>query len=129
MGWRPMACKIFSECVVKCVVVVAFALGWNRFMNSNHLFSLLEHTLFTAGVIFLAAAWFCYLKLDQVCIHHLLEKTRKTCQKQGADIADYIETEPDSSDTLSKKQKTVCHLISNAFTGAGFVFISIVVSF
>lgn len=123
-----MARRVCSGCIVRCVVVVAFALLWNQFAGNDGSFRLLEHTFFTAGAILLAAAWFCYLKLDQVRVHHLLEKSEKPRKNPSAGMTDYVETEPDSPDTLSKKQKTVCHLISNLVTGAGFVLISIVVS-
>lgn len=120
---------ILSGCVVRCAIVFALALVWNRFINRNGFLSLSEHTFFTAGVIFLAAAWFRYLKLDRVCIHHLLEKKKKSPRYKAADLTDYIETEPDSLDIRDEKQKTICHLISDLLTGTGLILISIVASF
>lgn len=131
-GRSQMACQIFSECIVKYAVVVIFALVWSHFINRDGSFRLLEHTFFTAGAIFLAAAWFRYLKLDQVCIYHLLEKKKRPRRRQTvADMADYVETELSSSesDVLNENQKTVCHLMSDILAGVGLILISIIVAF
>lgn len=67
---RPILYKV----VARSAIAVAVLLLWNRYVNTGGQLSLGRDGCFVVGVLFLAFAWFSYLKFDGVSFHHLFEK-------------------------------------------------------
>ena len=70
---RPM----LYQCATKISVALVLCLLWNRFINREQYYSMVENAFFVAGAFFLALAWFQYLRLDGARIRHLLEEKKE----------------------------------------------------
>ena len=81
---------VLYQCVTRCAVSLAAVLVWNRFVSSP--LQAVRDGCMTAGFVLLMMAWFLYLKLDGMTVHHMLEDRRKKKKKAkrwvGGDIAD-----------------------------------------
>ena len=70
---RPM----LYQCATKVSIALVLCLLWDRFINREQYYSLVEFAFFVAGAFFLALAWFQYLRLDGARIHHLMEEKQE----------------------------------------------------
>lgn len=57
---RPM----LYQCATKISIALVLCLLWDKFINREQYYSLVEFAFFVAGIFFLALAWFQYLRLD-----------------------------------------------------------------
>ena len=77
-------------------------------------------------------AWFVYLKLDGMMVHHLLEDRRKKKKKSkrrvGGDIADYVDEHIVSFDELEEGEQTACRLAADLLAAALFLAASLIAS-
>ena len=67
-------------------------------------------------------AWFSYLHLDGVTMHHMLEerKKKKPVRKSYTDIVDFADEHIVSFDELSGEERAVCSMSANLICGALF---------
>ena len=81
---------VLYKCVTRAALAVTALLLWDRFINTAGRFSLFRDGCLTAGLLFFCMAWFSYLHLDGVTIHHMLEerKKKKPVRKSYTDIVD-----------------------------------------
>ena len=121
---RPLVYKT----VMKCSIVLAIALLWDRFINTSRAMSMTEDIFFVVGMIFVLFSWFQYLRLDGFSVHHLLEEKEKTPKKKHVkkDIADFVDEKIVSFDELDDEERVVVVLFSNLVTGLIFVIIALV---
>ena len=76
-----------------------------------------------AVLLFFCMAWFSYLHLDGVTIHHMLEerKKKKPVRKSYTDIVDFADEHIVSFDELSGEERAVCSMSANLICGALFM--------
>lgn len=121
---RPVFYKTFSRFVIGLVP----ALVWERFIKSNPMLSVVEYAFLVVGMVLLMMAWFNYLSLDGVRIHHLLEKEPKPKRKKHhrRDIVDFVDEKIISFEELSYEEQKLCNLISNLTAGSVFIILSLI---
>ena len=105
---------IFYKAIRKSAFVLAAVLLWDRFLNHGHL-RLVRDGFLVGGVILLVLAWFSYLKLDGVTIHHLFEERRRKrpLRHASADIVDFVDEHITAYDELEPEEQTFCQLASS----------------
>ncbi len=121
---RPLIYKT----VMKCSVVLAISLLWDRFINTSKAMSMMEDVFFVIGMILILFSWFQYLRLDGFSVHHLLEEKEKTPRKKHVkkDIVDFVDEKIVSFHELDDDERVVVVLLSNLISGLIFVIISLI---
>jgi hypothetical protein len=118
---RPIIYRIIPRIITGLVL----ALLWDRFLNVQKFFTMVDHVFFILGVLFFAMAWVSYLRLDGVKIFHLNESKKRRIKHEMKQPADFMEEEPSPDDALSDNEKATATLIANIFTGLCFMLPSI----
>lgn len=105
---------IFYKTIRKAAFVLAAVLLWDRFLNHGLLRPVRDGFL-VGGFTLLAMAWFSWLKLDGVTIHHLFEerKRRRPLRHATADIVDFADEHITAYDELEPDEQTFCQLASS----------------
>ena len=84
---------------------------------------------FVVGVLFLAFAWFSYLKFDGVSFHHLFEKRegekKKPVRRGTSDIVDFADEHIVSFAELSEREQALCSLTASLICTVIFVVVSV----
>lgn len=123
-----MVRPILYQCVTRCAVALAAVLVWDRFASSALL--AVRDGCLAAAVVLLMMAWFLYLKLDGMTVHHLLEDRRKKKKKSkrlaGGDIADYVDEHIVTFDELEEGEQTACRLAADLLAAALFLAASLI---
>lgn len=117
---RPTIYKI----TFKLSIGAVFCLIWDRLLNQEKLYTIWEYPCLLCGCIFLAGAWFRYLKLDGISLHHLMEGWQKKEPKKKhftKSMADFVDEKVISFEELEPKERTVCSLISELVLGILFL--------
>lgn len=117
---RPM----LYQCSTKVSIALVLCLLWDRFINREQYYSLVEFAFFVAGAFFLALAWFQYLRLDGARIHHLMEeKQEKKKKKQHftKDIVDFADEKVISFSELSDEERIVCRFLGDLLCAVLFL--------
>ncbi len=126
---RPM----LYHCGTKIAVALMLCLLWDRLINTAKWLSLLESAFFAAGCFFLMLAWFQYLRLDGVTVHHLLEgrkdKKKKAKRHTVKDMVDFADEKVVSLAELEDEEKVVCRFLANLLCAAVFLIPSLAASF
>lgn len=130
---KEMLHAIFYKAVTRLAVGMTLCLLWQRF-GSDGRFTLVEGPVLVCGAIFLGWAWFNYLALDGLSVHHLLEKSREQSDAEKKrrnrhstrSIVDYADEKILSFDELEPDEKRLCSLLVNLVLGlpmvaAGFI--------
>lgn len=126
---RPILYKM----VTKVSVGLAAALLWDRFVNVNNMFSMMEFAFLAVGLVMMAAAWFQYLKLDGMKLPEVPKKIqemaaeRKNRHKER-DIVDFVDEKIISFDELEEEEQVACNLASDFLGGLIFLIPALVVS-
>lgn len=117
--------------IAKIVICLVPCLLWERFFNTQKLFTIWEYPFFVAGWVFLTFAWFCYLKLDKFSIHHLAERKERPKRKHHAtkSIVDFADEKIISFEELEPEEQTFCNLLSDMIAGILFLLPSFVLLF
>jgi hypothetical protein len=122
---RPM----IYQCVTKISIALVLTLLWNQFINKDALFSMIRDAFFVVGILFFMLAWFQYLRLDGVRIHHLLEgheRPKKKKRHKIMDIVDFADEKIISFDELDEDEKNVCRLLGDLICGIIFTVLALV---
>lgn len=127
--YKPyMVRPILYQCVTRCSVALAAVLVWDRFVSSE--LRAVRDGCLAAAVILLMMAWFVYLKLDGMTVHHLLEDRRKKKKKSkrlaGGDIADYVDEHIVTFDELEEGEQAACRLAADLLTAVLFLTASLI---
>ena len=114
---------VLYKCVTRAALAVTALLLWDRFINTAGRLSLLGDGCLTVGLLFFCMAWFSYLHLDGVTIHHMLEerKKKKAVRKSDTDIVDLADEQIVSYEELSEEERIVCSLAASLICGALFM--------
>ena len=124
---RPVVNKV----ITRFVTGLTLALLWDRFFNTEKLFSMAGYAFFVLGAFFFALAWFNYLKLDGVKILPV-KKGKKEQPKPRHKmrlLIDFIWTKPSPTDTpLDDDEESAAALLANLVTGLCFLLPAIAVS-
>lgn len=121
---------IIYQCVNKICVALVLALLWNRFLNRYKIYSVTGDAFFVVGLFFFMLAWFQYLRLDGVRVHHLLEDHQKKKRKKrhsSMDIVDFVDEKVVSFDELEDDEKVVCRFLGDLFCGVLYLIPALVV--
>lgn len=125
---RPM----LYQSGTKIVVALVLCLLWDKFINTDKFFSMVESAFFVAGCFFLMLTWFQYLKLDGVTVHHLLEdrkdKKKKAKRHTTKDMVDFTDEKVVSLAELEEDEKVVCRFLGNLLCGALFLIPALIAS-
>lgn len=117
---RPM----LYQCATKISIALVLCLLWDRFINREQYYSLVEFAFFVAGAFFLALAWFQYLRLDGPQFHHLLEEKKEKKKKKQhftKDIVDFADEKIISFSELSDEERVVCRFLGDLLCAALFL--------
>ena len=117
---RPM----LYQSVTKLSVALLLALLWNQFLNPHGYYSVVRDAFLVAGVFFFMFAWFQYLKLDGMRVHHLLEERGKKKRKKRhstRDIVDFADEKIISFDELQADEQVVCRFLGDLLCGVLFL--------
>ncbi|MDO4294872.1 MAG: hypothetical protein Q4D90_01775 [bacterium] len=100
---------------------VVLALLWNRFLNQNAWFSVLEYAFFILGSLMLALAWFFYLKWDGLTLQYLnrdfIKKKKEKKKHSRKDMVDFTEEEVDVLDALDDRERDFCRMAAFLVSG------------
>lgn len=126
--YKPyMVRPILYQCVTRCAVALAAVLVWDRFVPSVLL--AVRDGCMAAGAVLLMMAWFLYLRLDGMTVHHMLEGRKKKRKKSrriaGGDIADYMDEHIVSFDELGEEEQTACLLAADLLAALLFLIASL----
>lgn len=118
---RPM----LYQCAIKISIALVLCLLWDRFINREQYYSMVENAFFVAGAFFLALAWFQYLRLDGARIHHLLEEKKEKKKKKKhhftKDIVDFADEKIIPFSELADDERIVCRFLGDLLCGALFI--------
>lgn len=117
---RPM----LYQCATKISIALVLCLLWDRFINRDQYYSLVEFAFFVVGIFFLALAWFQYLRLDGLRFHHLLEEKKEKKKKKQhftKDIIDFADEKIISFSELSDEERVVCRFLGDLLCAALFL--------
>lgn len=126
---RPIIYKM----VTKVSIGLAVALLWDRFVNVNRTFSVIEFAFLAVGLVMMAAAWFQYLKLDGMKLPEAPRKIQemiaeKKNRHKERDIVDFVDEKIISFDELEEEEQVACNLASDFLSGLVFLIPALVVS-
>lgn len=113
---RPM----IYQCVNKICMALVLALLWDRFLNRYKIYSMVGDAFFVVGLFFFMLAWFQYLRMDGMKVHHLLEDRKKKKRKKrhsSMDIVDFADEKVISFDELEEDEKIVCRFLGDLLCG------------
>ena len=115
---------IVYKVIPRFVTGLVLALLWDRFLNTQKLFSMVQNVFFILGIIFFAMAWVNYLRLDGVKIPILgwKKKERKSRHPFKA-IIEYTEEEPQGP--LDENDELKANLIADIAAGLCFLLPSL----
>ena len=118
---------IFNRSVSKFAVALAILLVWNYLFNRNNAFMVVRDGCLLPALIYLAAAWFAYLKLDGMTLNLGLEKRRKQPKKVrfNKGMMDYVDTDLVTYEELSPEERAACRFVSNLIPGVLFLLASL----
>lgn len=120
-----MVRPIVYQCVTRCSVALAAVLVWSRFVSSP--LRIVRDGCLAAAVILLMMAWFTYLKLDGMTVHHMMEERKKPRKKRKrllrGDIADYVDEHIVSFDELDEPEQAACRMAAD-LSGALLFFLA-----
>lgn len=124
-----MTRPIIYQSVTKLSVALVIVLAWNQFINKS--MELVRDGFFIMGAFFFVPAWFQYLKLDGMKVHHMFEDREQKKNKKKKihftkDIVDFADEKIISFDELDDAEKTVCRLIGDIACGLIFIIPAIV---
>lgn len=113
---------VLYKAIRKAACALAAVLLWDRFLNHGHL-QVVRDGFLVAAVFLLVLAWFSYLKLDGVTIHHLFEERKKKRPIRHAtrDIVDFVDEHIVDYDELEPDERTLCQLLSSLAAGILFL--------
>lgn len=119
---------ILYKCVTRAALAVTALLLWDRYVNTAGRFSLLRDGCVVAGILFFCLAWFSYLRLDGVMVHHMFEerKKKKPVRIGYTDIVDFADEHIISYEELSQDERAACSLAAHLICGVLFVLPGIV---
>lgn len=120
---------VIYQSVTKISIGLVLALLWNRYINKEALFSVVEDAFFVVGLCFFALAWIQYLRLDGLTFHYLMEekhKKKKPVRHSYHDIADYADEKIISFAELEDDERIFCRMGANIVTALIFLIPAIV---
>lgn len=112
--FRPTLYKTVTKLLVSIVLVLL----WDRYLNTAG-FPVAQYGCFCVGGIVVLLAWFEYLRLDGMMVHHLNDDIRKRKKERhrSKDIADFVNEKVISYSELEPEERSLCRLLSDLFCG------------
>lgn len=118
---------ILNKALTWSTVALALLLVWFRFFNQNSDVLLVRDGCLIPALVFLAAAWFAYLKLDGMQLKLSSKSARSRVKKKrfNKGMMDYVETEVVPYEELSEEQRLACRFAANLLSGGLFLAASL----
>ena len=111
---RPIA----EKTLVKAAVSAILCALWNRFFNPSGCCPARAYVAAILAVVFLAQAWFSFLRLDGLRFPHLFQR-KNTKRPPTGSMMDYLDTEPSPLEELQDDEREVCTLVSSLLCSIG----------
>lgn len=132
--FTPMIAKpIFYKSFYKFVLAMVPILLWDRFLNTNKHFGILDTGFFIAGTVYLMLAWMNYLRIDGMKVYGLNifkvlfnSSDKNDKQKKTGSMMDFVQQDIPDYDDLSEDDKLLAKFGANLFTGLVLVIVSLV---
>ena len=118
---------IVYKSVMRVLLALVLVLARERFTGSGK-FAAFRDTGIVVGAVFLMAAWFCYLKLDdfKIKLFGVFRKPRKKKKRMfDGDMIDHMYEQIVSFDELEPEEQTACLLAADLFTGVLYLSLSL----
>lgn len=128
---KYMIRPIVYKTVTKAVFSLTAVLLWDRYLNSRGRMVAFRDAGLVAGAFLLGLAWFSYLRLDGMSIHHLLEERpkKKKPVRGTSDMVDFVDEHIVSYSELSDEERTACNLASSLCSGLLFLIPAVFLTF
>lgn len=126
-----MKTLIIQKCIIKFLITFIISFLWARFVRISPLLTIAEYPLIFFGALFLALAWFNYLKLDGFRFTPMPKEKKKSNTKKhkSKQMIDYVDTELQGEIELTPKQVVQSKLISNLICGVILILPSVYLFF
>lgn len=124
---RYMLRPIIYKTVTRASVVAVLCLLWQRYVSDGH-FTLWQAPALLCGAALCGWAWLCYLKLDGMTVHHLLEDLKTGGRKKyhpTRSIVDFADEKIISFDELEPDERTFCSMAANLLLGVPLVVVGL----
>ena len=120
---KPTIYKLITKILLSVTVVMI----WDRYVNRSGFYNTRVFMSFVLAVVFGAAAWFSFLKLDGMTVVGFPKREKKKKPKQStASIGDHLDTEPDAFANLLDEEKTFCGFASSLILMAVCLILSLI---
>lgn len=120
---------ILYKTITRASIVAVLMLLWDRYVSDGH-FSMWEAPGLVCGVGLAIWAWLCYLKLDGMTIHHLLEDLKNGGQQKKRhptrSIVDYADEKIVAFEDLEPDERTYCTMLSCLLLGIPLIVVGLV---
>lgn len=121
---RPIIYKILSYLPTALVLTIV----WKRFIDRAGVFPV-SYAYTVIGVVFLASAWFSYLRLDGINLSIMQLLPIGTPKKRSSgplrDMSDHIDVEVVSFAELSEEERATCRLLASIICSIIFFVLSL----
>ncbi|MEF9984501.1 MAG: hypothetical protein RR710_08175 [Oscillospiraceae bacterium] len=114
------------KAVPRFVIGLLIVLLWNKYINVDNFYSVVEMGFFVMGAFFAVLAWINYLRIDKIKIlgFDIFQRERTKPRKNihwMKDIVDYVDEPTPSFDKLSDDEQLITLLMTNVFTSVCFL--------
>lgn len=133
--YKPyMVRPIIYKAVTRFSVGLCVALLWDRFVNVDGFYSMVESCFFVVGMFLFVVAWLSYLKLDGINPHipwitKNMPHNRSHRRHRSRDIVDFVDEKIISFDELSDEEQIVATIGCNVLAGSCFLVMSLIALF
>ncbi len=121
---RPIIYKTLSYLPTALVLAIL----WKRFIDRAGVFPM-SYAYTVIGVVFLASAWFSYLRLDGVNLSLMkllpIGTPRKRSSGPSSSMVDHIDVEIVSFAELSEEERATCRLLASVICSIIFFVFSV----
>lgn len=121
---RPM----MYQCGTRISIALVLCLLWDRFINVQKYFSMLQSAFFVVAMVMFMLAWFQYLRFDGIRPGKLFFGTGKKKKKKHVtkSIVDFADEKIISFSELEDEEKILVRLFGDIICGLIFLIISVV---
>lgn len=130
---RPVIYRAFSKFMVGLVLILL----WDRYINTDGLYTVSGFGFPILGVVLCLMAWLNYIKLDGIKVHGVDEVKKmmhkklhdKPVRHAFHDMVDFVEEPIMPFDELEEDEQVFVSLASNLVSGGVFLVLSTAMSF
>lgn len=125
---RDLVTPVVHKTFTRVIIALTASLLWSELISKG-MAPMRMYAFLFFGVLFAVAAWFSYLRLDDVKVPQF-DKTlfdwKKTPKRSMGDMIDYVDERPAPYEELEPDEQTLCLLISNGICCVLFTVLSFI---